>query len=45
MLPLWGKSLLDMARIHNGGPRGHRLKATQKYALKIAAIMAASQSS
>ncbi|HNS21882.1 MAG TPA: transglycosylase SLT domain-containing protein [Sedimentisphaerales bacterium] len=40
-----GKSLLDMARIHNGGPRGHRLKATQKYALKIAAIMAASQSS
>jgi len=40
-----GKSLLDKARIHNGGPRGHRLKATQKYALKIAAIMAASQSS
>lgn len=31
-----GKSLLDMARIHNGGPRGHRKRATRAYARKIA---------
>ena len=35
-----GKSLLEMARIHNGGPRGHRKKATLKYARKIEAILA-----
>ena len=34
------KSLLEMARIHNGGPRGHRLKATRDYARKIEAILA-----
>ncbi len=33
------KSLVDMARIHNGGPRGDRMKATQRYAAKIMAIM------
>jgi soluble lytic murein transglycosylase-like protein len=31
-----GRSLLDKARIHNGGPRGHRKKATLAYARKIA---------
>jgi hypothetical protein len=30
-----GKSLLDMARIHNGGPRGYRKAATLAYARKI----------
>lgn len=35
-----GKSLLDMARIHNGGPSGHRKEATLKYARKIEAILA-----
>jgi soluble lytic murein transglycosylase-like protein len=34
-----GKSLLDMARIHNGGPQGHRVKATQEYARRIAVIL------
>lgn len=34
-----GRSLLDMARIHNGGPQGYRLKATQEYARKIGAIL------
>ena len=34
-----GKSLLDMARIHNGGPRGHRKQATLKYARRIAALL------
>jgi hypothetical protein len=32
-----GKSLLDMARIHNGGPRGCTKKATLRYAQKILA--------
>jgi hypothetical protein len=32
-----GKSLLDMARIHNGGPRGCTKKATLCYAQKILA--------
>jgi len=31
-----GKTLLQKARIHNGGPRGHRKRATLKYARKIA---------
>ena len=35
-----GKTLLQKARIHNGGPRGHRKKATVKYARKIAKILA-----
>jgi hypothetical protein len=34
-----GKSLLDMARIHNGGPRGHRKRATRAYARKIAEVL------
>lgn len=32
-----GKSLLEMARIHNGGPHGCRKKATLPYARKILA--------
>jgi hypothetical protein len=32
-----GKSLLDMARIHNGGPHGHEKEATLCYARKILA--------
>jgi hypothetical protein len=32
-----GKSLLEMARIHNGGPYGDRKKATLCYARKILA--------
>jgi len=32
-----GKSLLEMARIHNGGPRGDKKKATLAYARKILA--------
>lgn len=34
-----GKSLLDMARIHNGGPKGYKKKATLAYALRIAEIL------
>jgi len=34
-----GKSVLQKARIHNGGPRGHRKKATLKYARKIAEVL------
>ena len=30
-----GKSQLDQARIHNGGPKGHKKAATIKYAEKI----------
>jgi soluble lytic murein transglycosylase-like protein len=33
------RSLLDMARIHNGGPSGHKKRATQDYARKIKAIL------
>ena len=32
-----GKSLLEMARIHNGGPRGDKKKATLPYAQKFVA--------
>jgi hypothetical protein len=32
-----GKSLIEMARIHNGGPCGYRKKATLCYARKIMA--------
>jgi hypothetical protein len=32
-----GKSLLEMARIHNGAPRGYRKKATLGYARRILA--------
>ena len=34
-----GRSLIDMARIHNGGPRGYRKKATRPYARKIAVLL------
>lgn len=34
-----GKTLLQMARIHNGGPRGYRKKATLQYARKIAKVL------
>ena len=34
-----GKSLMDMARIHNGGPKGHRKKSTLSYARKILALI------
>jgi hypothetical protein len=34
-----GRSLLDMARIHNGGPNGYEKKATVPYARKIAKIL------
>lgn len=33
------RSLLDMARIHNGGPNGHKKESTQDYAKKISAVM------
>ena len=31
-----GCSLLEMARIHNGGPNGHRKQSTLEYARRIA---------
>jgi hypothetical protein len=34
-----GKTLLDMARIHNGGPRGHQKAATLTYARKIEQVL------
>ncbi len=34
-----GCSLLEMARIHNGGPNGHRKQSTQGYARRVAQIM------
>jgi soluble lytic murein transglycosylase-like protein len=34
-----GKSLMDLARIHNGGPRGDEKQATRNYARKIAAAL------
>ncbi|MCL5280872.1 MAG: transglycosylase SLT domain-containing protein [Planctomycetes bacterium] len=34
-----GKSLLDMARIHNGGPRGCEKAATLAYARKIEQVL------
>ena len=34
-----GKTLLDMARIHNGGPRGHKKTATLAYARKIEQVL------
>jgi len=33
------RSLIEMARIHNGGPRGDRKSSTEDYARKIAAIL------
>ena len=34
-----GCSLLEMARIHNGGPNGHRKPSTLDYARRIARIL------
>ena len=34
-----GLTLLDMARIHNGGPRGHKKDSTIGYAFKIERAM------
>jgi hypothetical protein len=34
-----GRTLLEMARIHNGGPRGHEKAATLAYARKIERIL------
>jgi len=34
-----GCSLLEMARIHNGGPNGHRKQSTLEYARRIARIL------
>ncbi len=34
-----GKSLLDMARIHNGGPKGYEKAATLAYARKIEQVL------
>jgi soluble lytic murein transglycosylase-like protein len=34
-----GKSLIDMARIHNGGPRGYQKNATREYARRIEAVL------
>jgi hypothetical protein len=36
-----GKSLIDLARIHNGGPDGDRKTSTLPYASKIAKVLAA----
>lgn len=33
------RSILEKARIHNGGPRGYRKKATLAYARKIARVL------
>lgn len=33
------KSILQKARIHNGGPRGYRKKATLAYARRIAKVL------
>jgi hypothetical protein len=34
-----GCSLLEMARIHNGGPNGHKRQSTLEYARRIAWIL------
>jgi soluble lytic murein transglycosylase-like protein len=34
-----GKSLIEMARIHNGGPNGYRKKSTLGYARKITTLL------
>jgi len=34
-----GRSLLEMARIHNGGPNGHRKQSTLVYARRIARLL------
>jgi hypothetical protein len=39
-----GKTLLDMARIHNGGPRGYEKAATLGYARKIEQVLSEEES-
>lgn len=34
-----GKTLLDMARIHNGGPKGYEKRATLAYARKVEQVL------
>jgi len=34
-----GCSLLEMARIHNGGPNGHRKQATLEYARRVERVL------
>lgn len=34
-----GKTIEQLARIHNGGPRGHEKKATEKYWLKVKKVL------
>lgn len=34
-----GKSIIDMARIHCGGPNGHRKEATKKYGEKVKKVL------
>jgi len=34
-----GRTLLDMARIHNGGPRGHEKAATLTYVRRIEQVL------
>jgi hypothetical protein len=36
-----GRSIEDMARIHNGGPDGWKKKCTEQYWLKVKAILEA----
>jgi hypothetical protein len=36
-----GKNLIDLARIHNGGPDGDKKASTLRYASKIAKVLAA----
>jgi HAMP domain-containing protein len=33
------RNLIDMARIHNGGPKGHEKKSTRDYARKVETIL------
>ncbi len=35
-----GRDLLDLARIHNGGPAGYKKAATRPYADKVEAVLA-----
>lgn len=34
-----GKSFVDMARIHNGGPKGYKKKSTLSYARKVETLL------
>jgi hypothetical protein len=39
------RTLLEMARIHNGGPKGYCKPATREYAKKIEAVLGTAQTS